>query len=251
MTEQEFLISEDPAAMLALQFHYADRVRRGDSGWSLKVSDRKLRLFACACCRSVWHLLTDERNREAVEVAERFADEPSAINAYQLDKATWNQPELQARSMTAWAYVLYFVPASECAAAVLHNQQVQGVGNSVAQADLLREIIGNPFRLWVIGMGKRCQPAYESCAMDKGHGGQHNANLRRFEAAWFTPTVLAIAERCYDVRTQGGTLDAEGLAVLADALEDAGAEGEILTHLRGDGPHVRGCWVLDLLLGNE
>jgi hypothetical protein len=42
------------------------------------------------------------------------------------------------------------------------------------------------------------------------------------------------------------------LAVLADALEEAGcADADILSHLRGPGPHVRGCWVVDLLLGKE
>jgi len=42
------------------------------------------------------------------------------------------------------------------------------------------------------------------------------------------------------------------LPVVADALQDAGCDnGEILTHLRGPGPHVRGCWCLDLLLGKE
>jgi hypothetical protein len=48
------------------------------------------------------------------------------------------------------------------------------------------------------------------------------------------------------------TLDPDRLAILADALEDAGCDNtDILSHLRGQGPHVRGCWVVDLLLGKE
>ena len=74
MTEAEWLTSEDPAAMLG--WLVADRNVGGidDDLIPPRVSDRKLRLFACACCRQVWHLLTDERSRRAVEVAERFAD---------------------------------------------------------------------------------------------------------------------------------------------------------------------------------
>ena len=47
------------------------------------------------------------------------------------------------------------------------------------------------------------------------------------------------------------TLDPDRLSVLADALEEAGAEGELVAHLRGSGPHVRGCWAIDLVYGKS
>ena len=88
---------------------------------------------------------------------------------------------------------------------------------------LLRCIFGNPFRLVTLA------------------------------PAWLTPTVLALAQAAYDDRVlPAGTLEPARLAVLADALADAGCtDGDLLTHLRGPGPHVRGCWVVDLLLGKE
>jgi hypothetical protein len=65
--------------------------------------------------------------------------------------------------------------------------------------------------------------------------------------------LLSLAQAAYDERTvPAGTLDPARLAVLADALEDAGCDNaDILSHLRGTGPHVRGCWAVDLVLGRE
>ncbi len=73
------------------------------------------------------------------------------------------------------------------------------------------------------------------------------------DSSWRTPTAVALAQAAYDERSlPAGTLDPERLAVLADALEDAGCDNaDIVDHLRGPGPHVRGCFVVDLLLGKS
>jgi hypothetical protein len=94
-------------------------------------------------------------------------------------------------------------------------------------ADALRCIFGNPFR-----------PA--SC----------------IDGALLTSrgsTVVQLARAAYDDHSlPEGTLDAARLVVLADALEDAGcSDAELLAHLRGPGPHVRGCWAVDLILAKS
>jgi hypothetical protein len=89
-------------------------------------------------------------------------------------------------------------------------------GERAVQAALLRDIVGNPFH---------------PVAADP---------------RWVTSTVRGLAEGIYVERAFGR------LPILADALDDAGCDSaDILTHCRGDGPHVRGCWVVDLILGNE
>ncbi len=63
---------------------------------------------------------------------------------------------------------------------------------------------------------------------------------------WRTTIATAIASQMYDSREFGA------MPVLADALQDAGCENaDVLDHCRGPGPHVRGCWVVDLVLGKE
>jgi hypothetical protein len=85
-----------------------------------------------------------------------------------------------------------------------------------AQTDLARDIFGNPFR-----------PA-------------------TVDPAWRTSTVVALARGMYESRDFGA------MPILADALQDAGCDNEdILNHCRGPGPHIRGCWVVDLVLGKE
>lgn len=221
MTEADWLSGASPNRML---YHL-----RGTA------SDRKLRLFACACARRVWHLLGDVRDERWVEVAERFADGENVD-----DEAS----RLSLGHRTP--YSLLLSPAQLAAKSSLHviGQIVRmdvmearrinaDVGleeamqkaieaeerERVAQADLLRDIFGNPFR------PAQVDPPW---------------------VGWGDWTIPKLAYEFYAERHISLP------PTLAAALEAAGCANEdILTHLRGPGPHVQGCWVVDLLLGKE
>jgi hypothetical protein len=67
-----------------------------------------------------------------------------------------------------------------------------------------------------------------------------------FPPEWQTRTTVAMAQQMYASR------DFSALPILADALEDAGCDNlDILAHCRGPGPHVRGCWIVDLILSKD
>jgi hypothetical protein len=133
-----------------------------------------------------------------------------------------------------WVYSLYEVRpevrAAQLAARIEAHANTAGVSPLAAwwipmfaYADLVREVFGNPIR------------------------------PRRPDPAWLHPTVLSLAGAAYEERSMpAGELDPARLAVLSDALEEAGCTDEaILSHLRSPGPHVRGCWAVDLVLGKE
>jgi hypothetical protein len=219
MTEAEWLNGTDPEAML-------DILR--NTG---KVSDRKLRLFAVGCCRKVWHHLKDARSEWTVEVLERWVDGQAShqelVDAHRSAWQAWGTPARTAVSDAS---------AVECGlyqAAIAANHAAWAVSDGPraderkAQAVLLRCVIGNPFHL---------VPTIEPSLL-----------------AWNDGIVKRLAEAAYEERQlPAGTLDQARLGVLADALEEAGCiDEELLGHLRGPGPHVRGCFVLDLLLNKE
>jgi hypothetical protein len=266
MTEAEWKRSLGPVVMLESLL---------DSG---KDAGRGLRLFAVACCRHIWNLLVDERSRKAVEVAEQFAEGRAGKAELKAAKAALNagvrgrgtpeflitarklalsagHPRLKARAVAqswTWAWEatreLTRVDAHEaarlaCQTACLAarwaaaDEDVPFVRGPKAvkaaeatersvQAALLRDIFGPlPFRQ------VRIDPAW---------------------LAWNGGAVRKLAEAAYAERSlPAGTLEPSRLAVLADALEEAGcSEPEILGHCRQqEGVHVQGCWVVDLLLG--
>jgi hypothetical protein len=182
------------------------------------VSKRKLRLFAVACSRRVWDWI-DALGRSAVEVAERYAD--GLANSEDLRAARLACQG--AGGQAAW-YAAATNPAIAAGNAARSAQA--GVANNallgseaaelLAQARFIREIFGNPF-----------SPA-------------------SLNPSWLTPNVVELAQTIYDDR------NFNRLPELAAALEDAECNNqEIMVHCRMPGPHVRGCFVVDLLLGKE
>jgi hypothetical protein len=209
MTKAEWLACDDPAPML-------DSLRG-------KASQRKLRLFACACVRRVEHLLETYLSRQALEVAERYAD--GSADDHQRRKAR----QVMNYRGGGEAHWQAFQACERCVSDA-HGAEIAGEvsrltaahpdwGEQRHQCDLLRDIFGPaPFRRL-----PRLNPAW---------------------LAWEGGTVPKLAASIYDERAF------DRLPILADALEEAGCDAaELLTHLRWPGPHVRGCWALDLVLG--
>jgi hypothetical protein len=238
VTEAELLVCSDPESMIAFI--------RG------RVSDRKLRLFGCSSCRRVWHLLPDDRSREAILAVERSAGEgaePADLEGVRLKAREAVRTVAGRRYGSSYERAVY--RGAAMAAAHLTAKRMEGVVASLvsgvvtaiageaglagarrgeaalarsvaqkrelaAQCQLLLEVFGNPFRPVVL------------------------------DPRWRTEDVLGLARGIYEDRAF------DRLPLLVDALMDAGCDDEaMLAHCRGEGPHVRGCWVVDLVLGKE
>lgn len=184
-----------------------------------RASERKLRLFACACCRGIWEKLRTSE-REAVRVAERYVDgQVKASTMRNAAPKTHSGVSIGASFYPGTAKPAWTMFAQVTAA---HSPAYFPVGSEERsrferrQIDLLHDIFSNPF-----------QPVSA-------------------EPSWLTSTAVAIARQMYESR------DFSAMPILADALQDARcSNNDILTHCRSDGPHVRGCWVVDLVLGKE
>jgi hypothetical protein len=217
VTEQEWLRSLEPQEL-------ADFLAHHHGG-----SKRKFQLFLCGCVRRLWPILTRGPFRLAVELSEQAADGLVTDQHIQDISLDWfDDPDFGeggdagiAALATTGVWARWdWEDAHDYAAGAAPDGPVS---EREIQAGLMRCICGNPFR---------------------------RVSLRR---VWLTPPVLDLARVVYEERVMpSGELDTGRLAVLSDALEEAGCDNEdILGHLRSPGPHVRGCWVVDLLLGKE
>jgi hypothetical protein len=213
VTENQWLMCKTAAGLLDCEL--------------LRPGPRRLRLLVCGSLRQadVWSGLAPS-GRHAVEVAEAFADGAATVR------------ELRAayrRSLGRWSYT---GGTEAWTAGVLandvcwqdHTLRRSGLSTlrgrlagkkSLFSAGVVRDVFGNPYRPVAV------QPA------------------------WLSAAVTSLPQAAYDERDMPtGELQRDRLLVLADALEECGCtEAELLGHLRGPGPHVRGCWALDLVLG--
>ena len=180
------------------------------------VPTRKLRLFNCACFRM------EHGDCILNESEEQFADGmihiDSLVAAYEGVGDQDPTDALDCAHMDPYTSAYYLEDAYGRRPHALETtplpEQVR-----LAWCNLLRDIFGNPFRLAAIDPAILC---------------------------WNDGTPVKIAQAIYEGRAF------DGLPILADALEEAGCDDEdMLAHLRGVGPHVRGCWPLDLILGKS
>ena len=274
MTEAEWLASTHPEAMLdhllgrrqLPWWRVTDWLRSRPSAAAERPwhSDRKLRLFACACCRCVSGLLEDRRSRNAVEAAERCAD------------GLIDEDMLAAVRPMAWEAAMAFEPAAlPPEYGVLGGSSNSGKGRfwaaraaaettspgAAEAAQATQQAVDRAAVEWGVESGNLQQAAEMAGANVRASilrdifGNPFNPSppLPPAVLAWSDRTVPRIAQGIYDERQlPEGTLDAARLAVLADALLDAGCDDEdLIAHCRSAGPHVRGCWAVDLILEKE
>ncbi len=289
MTEQEWLTCANPAPMLEFlrgkssdlfnslfdnsqPFEMNPKLLRG------RTSNRKLRLFASGCARRVWNIL-EERSRKVVEVSERYADGMADLTALAaaLERVRRYREAIPSFEEAGYLHSLGEVdnygywrcrrPLEESAA-----EFVSGLGpgleaETVAQTAVLLAAGLARADAWETGLmggeeefvnsrarDAQGDAAYQLRWVEEMHG---QAALFRdifgnpfrpviANSSWLTPKTSKLAQTIYDERRFQDTPD------LANALEDAGCMiWEILDHCQGPGPHVRGCWVVDLVLGKS
>jgi hypothetical protein len=192
-------------------------------------TDRKHRLFAVACCQRISHLFADEQKRRAVQTAESFAE------------GTAGKEELRAAGRA--------VRIAGPKKTGFRETQLWRVALDVTTS-----------QSWDASRNVSWNTAFLVGDTDEQHRSEwlHHMRLLRCvygplpfrtvtaAAAWLKSTVVALAKGIYQDRAF------DSMPILADALQDAGcADEDILSHCRGPGPHVRGCWVVDLVLGKE
>jgi hypothetical protein len=232
------------------------------------VSPRKLRLFACACVRRVWHFVRDERLQKAVELAENYADgrvswwtlyiaNKRALKAAKAARQTQAPPWIENFESATFAAYYAGLAVEKAAFAACYTSVTDG-GIASWHASLCAMSVAADYALQIAGPeseenfasihnSAQAREGMEQASLLRCIFGNPFHPLPRIDNAWLSwneglATMLASAiyqERAF-----------ERMPILADALEEGGCDlNELIDHLRTPSPHSRGCWVLDVLLG--
>ncbi|VTR96472.1 Uncharacterized protein (Fragment) OS=uncultured bacterium PE=4 SV=1 [Gemmata massiliana] len=224
MTEAEWLACEDPGTILEF---FRDR-----------TSDRKLRLIAVACCQRAKFIVPTDYH-DLADIAEAFAE--GRASAEDLE-AVWAR-HCRLDSYPDRAAFYDTADPNICASEQL-PYLVEDLADGIASCKVDHE--GKTFEEWV----------EEKSAVFRVENSLTSVQIRDifgnpfrpvpFSPSWRTSTVVALAAQMYESR------DFSAMPILADALQDVGCDSaDVLDHCRNDGPHVRGCWIVDLVLGKE
>ena len=217
MTETEWMASTDPRPMLG-------SLRR-------RASDRKLRLFAAACCRRIWDLLPDEQCRSALETAERFADGPASLES------------LREAHRGAMLCSVNSVDHDGCGRFTGRESTAMAVAGvcRTEEEDLdrgLDEVVDNCYGLGRLSTGWRNGGRIEFIRQCRNIRDIFGYPFRAVNLApsWLTSEVVTLARTMYESRAF------DRLPELADALRGAGCnDAALLAHCHETGQHVRGC----------
>jgi hypothetical protein len=207
-----------------------------------KASDRKWRLLICGCCRQLPDAYLSQEEFGSIESGEQYAD--GGMSLEELNRCRSNRPrqfhatglnwytsairlyalcrrKLLFQSALAQVSVTAQLRVEAAFGQYRHEHKEARRVATLAErhfiARVVRDVFGSPF-----------------CTV-------------MLDPSWLTSTVRLLAEGIYQERAF-----TDRLPILADALQDAGCDDDrILNHCRSDSPHVRGCWVVDLLLGKQ
>jgi hypothetical protein len=232
MTEEEWLAAADVKAMVSLP--------------AVASNLRKLRLFGVACARELligldstpvhapWN--KSPRLLKGLDAAERYADgriKPATLRR-------WFNEVYRVVQTRVPLYPERGAPDPQWLASVAAQYTTFDTNIHVAWAGAIEIILSRPehhYGTWGSGLHERLSGLVHDI-----FGNPFRPVT--FDPDWQTSTVVALARQMYDSR------DFSPIPILADALQDAGCDhADILDHCRGLGPHVRGCWVVDLVLG--
>jgi hypothetical protein len=235
MNEKQWLSCSDPYQMLSFL--------------SKKGTERKHRLFGIACCRSIERFLTEAATREAVVCAERFIEGAAseeerrevAKAAMAVVRRLENEPQDFCNAAHESAKAAFYMVGAE-----------PGEGWAASRGALLgttwafASLGGETNAAGITGMAKLLQDIFGPLPF-------RAVTIDSAWLAWNGGTVRRLAAAIYDDRLlPSGHLAPSRLAVLADALEEANCtDASLLAHLRLPGPHVRGCFALDAVLGKS